>query len=109
MDFIEQWREQVSASLGEAAKLAVKVQGIDLEYALMAAGVLWPLRQPVQDFDMAAIAEVNKLLGPQAKHVLKTIQGWDNDLMQAAQALNTQVSSNPELDAALNTLIKNFR
>lgn len=109
MDFIEQWREQVAASLIEAAKLAVNIEGIDLEYALMAAGVLWPLRQPVQDFDMTAIEAVNKLLGPQAKQVLKTVQAWDNDLMEAARSLNTQVSDNSDLDMALNTLIKTFR
>src|SRR4030095_2896491 len=106
MDFMSQWREQVAVSLVEAAKLAVNTQSVDLEYALMAAGGLWPLRPPVQDFDMSAIEAVNKLLGPQGKHVLKTVQGWDDDLMTAAQELGTQASQNPELDNALNTLLK---
>ena len=109
MDFIDQWRVQVAVSLVEAARLAVNVQGIDLEYSLLAVGVLWPLRQPVQDFDMTAIETVNKLLGPQAKHILKIVQGWDDDLMEAAQNLGAQVNSNPEIDTALNLLIKQFR
>jgi WD40 repeat protein len=109
MDFIDQWRSQVVVSLVEAARLAVNVQGIDLEYSLLAVGVLWPLRQPVQDFNMEAIEAVNKLLGAQAKHVLRIVQGWDDDLMKAAQNLGAQVNSNPEIDTALNILIKQFR
>src|ERR1051325_8103305 len=109
MDFMSQWREQVADSLVEAAKLAVNTQSVDLEYALMAAGVLWPLRPPVQDFDMTAIEAVNKLLGPQGKLVLKIVQGWDDDLMAAAQDLGAKANQNPELDNALNALLKQFR
>ena len=109
MDFNDQWREEVATSLAEAAKLAVQVKSIDLEYALMTAAVLWPLRQPVQNFDVAAIMVVNQLLGPQAKPVLQVVQQWDGDLMAAAQDLNNRLVSLPELDSAINVLIKKFK
>jgi hypothetical protein len=109
MEFIDKWREQVSETLTECAKLAVGIQEVDLEYALMATAVLWPLKQPVQDFDMEAIEAVNKILGRQAKHVLRVVQDWDDDLMEAARSLSAEVTDNNELDAALDVLIKHFR
>lgn len=109
MDFVAKWQQQTEESLTRCAALAAKIEQVDLEYALMATGVLWPLRQPVQEFDMEAIAAVNQLLGSQAKHVLRVVQGWDDDLMAAARNLNQQLVGNTELDAALNILIKQFK
>jgi WD40 repeat protein len=108
MDFIANWREQINSSLAESARLAARVRRVDLEYALMAVGVLWPLRQPAQDFEIPAIEAAHKILGRQAKYILRVAQTLDNDFMEAAQGLNVQLAHSSELEAALNTLIKYF-
>ncbi len=74
MGFIDKWGEQIKASLANSAKLATDIKEVELEYALIATSVLWPLRQPVQEFDMEAIEAVNKLVGRQAKFVLRLVQ-----------------------------------
>ncbi len=109
MDFIDKWREEINTTLIESAQLAANIKEVDLEFALMATGVLWPLRHPVQEFDMEAIETVNKLVGRQAKHILRTVQRWDDDMMAAARGLNLQLVENPELDVCLNVIIKQFR
>lgn len=109
MDFVEKWREEINTSLAKSAALAADINEVDMEYALMATGALWPLRRPVQEFDMEAIEAVNNLVGSQAKHVLKVVQGWDDDMMAAARHLNTQIAANSELDSALNVIIKHFK
>jgi len=109
MDFIDKWREEVKGALDEAAGLAANANELDLEYGLMVAAVLWPIRQPVQEFDIEAIEAVNKLLGRQARHVLKLVQTLANDWQDAARDINGQLATNPELDAALNILIEQFK
>jgi len=109
MDFIDKWREEINSSVTECAKLAVSIKEAELEHALVATGVLWPLRQPVREFDMEAIGAVNTLLGGQAKYVLRTVQGWSDNAEAAARSLKLQMSENSELDAALGILIDQFK
>ncbi len=109
MNFIDKWQDSINTSLEQSARLATNTQQVDLEYALMATGVLWPLRQPVQEFDMEAIGLVNELVGSEAKHILRVVQSWDDDMLTAAQDLNTQLTNNTELDIALKVISKKFR
>jgi WD40 repeat protein len=107
MDFTDRWRDQIKETLAQSARLAA--QEANLEHALLATGLLWPLREPVREFDMEAIQAVNGLLGSQAKLVLRVVQGWDDDLLAAARQMSQQLAGNTELDAALNELIKQFQ
>ena len=107
MNFTDRWRDQIKETLPQSARLAA--QEASLESALLAAGLLWPLREPAREFDMEAIQAVNGLLGAQAKLVLRTVQGWDDDMLAAARQMSQELTANPGLDSALNTLINQFQ
>jgi len=109
MDFIATWRHQITDNLAKCAALAKDTQEAELEFALMATGVLMPLKAPAQNFNMEAIGAVNKLLGSRAKYVLKEVQSWQSeDLMAVAQAFNERLQNNQELETAVNLLVNQF-
>jgi WD40 repeat protein len=109
MNFVDTWREQATETLIKSAGIAATVRELDLEYALMAISLIWPLREPVQEFDIPAIEAAKMILGRRAKYILAIAQKLDDDLMQAARDLNTQLADDAELNAALNILIKYFK
>ena len=87
MTFIDRWRAQTLDSLAEFARLAAQAQDIDFTHGLLATAVLWPIREPVQDFDADAIDAVREIAGVQGKHALRAVQGWDDDPLEAARSL----------------------
>ncbi|MFQ5613192.1 MAG: tetratricopeptide repeat protein, partial [Anaerolineae bacterium] len=108
MTFIEQWRAKLAESLSEFARLAAEAQDIDFRTGVLAAGVLWPIREPVQDFDGEAIDAVRHIAGAGGKHILRAVQGWDADRLAAARSLAEAAAQNDDLAAALAALIEHF-
>jgi WD40 repeat protein len=108
MSFSDQWRAQVSSSLIECAKLVSTVTEVDLKYELLVVGVLWPIRQPVQEFNLEALQAVQEIVGGQARHVLRIIQQWDDDPVVAARDLATQAPRSGQLGQTFNALVAYF-
>ena len=52
---IEQWRDQLPDSLYKFAKLKLEAGETDFDAGLLAAAVLWPIRQALRDGDDDAI------------------------------------------------------
>lgn len=109
MDFLQQWREQTQTWLETAVRLVQDQPVGELEPALVALAVLWPLREPVQQFDLEAIAAVHQQAGPNAKFVLRLVQSWEgDDLLKTARRLRRDLAQSPELAAAVNRLLEQF-
>jgi len=108
MTFIDQWQEQLKNSLMECAKLVPTVLDVDLKYELMVVGLLWPIRQPIQDFNLEAIGAVQEVVGDRAKHVMQVVQAWGDDPLTVARNLAGQEFQSGELGAALRSLISYF-
>jgi tetratricopeptide (TPR) repeat protein len=108
MTFIERWQDRLPESLAAFAQLAVDTPGIDFTYGFLATGVLWPLRQPVKDYDGEAADAVHQLIGSQAGRILKLVNGWGDDPVAAARELALAASHNADLRAALTRLIDHF-
>jgi tetratricopeptide (TPR) repeat protein len=108
MTFVERWQEQLPDSLAAFAQLAVETPGIDFTYGFLAAGVLWPLRQPVKDYDGEAADALRQLVDTQAGRILKLVNGWGDDRVAVARELALAASQNADLRAALTQLIEHF-
>ncbi|MCB0195151.1 MAG: TIR domain-containing protein [Anaerolineae bacterium] len=108
MAFLDTWRTQVNNALASLAETAAGADTASFKHALLAAGILWPLRQPVQEFDLDAIEAVNQLLGSRAKYVLRSVQSMADDRPQAARELQAELAQDSELAAAVDTLIAHF-
>ena len=104
MTFLDTWRTQINESLANSTETG----DAKLKQALIAASILGPLRQPIQEFDLAAIEAVNQLLGSQAKYVLRCVQTLADDPLAAARELQTDLAQDLELAAAVDTLINYF-
>ncbi len=108
MSFIEQWQDQINDSLIECAKLVPLIPDADLKYQLLVVGVLWPIRQPVKDFDYETMAVVQELLGERSKYVLRMVQQWEDDQLIVARSMSAHSLQSGELGAALRHLITYF-
>jgi WD40 repeat protein len=108
MTFLEGWRAKLPDSLATFAKLATDVQDIDFTHGILATSILWPIRESIQDFEGDAIDTVRQIVGVKAKYVLKAIQSWGDDRLEAARLLAAQAFDNSELDTALTALIEHF-
>ncbi len=107
-DFVENWRGQLAESLVQVAQLAPQAPEVDFASGLLATGVLWPVREPVQEFDGDAIDAIRAIAGPQSKHILRAVQSWDHDPLTAARELAADARDNPDLAAALAALVAHF-
>jgi tetratricopeptide (TPR) repeat protein len=90
------------------ARLAPQVPDVDFASGLLATGVLWPVREPVQEFDGDAIDAIRAIAGPQGKHVLRVVQAWDDNPLAAARALSALAQDNLDLAEALAALVAHF-
>ena len=108
MTFVERWQDQIPASLAEFAQLAVDTPGIDFTYGFLAAGLLWPIRQPVKDYDGEAADALRQLADAQAGRILKIVNGWGDDPVAAARDLAREATQTPDFRAALARLIEHF-
>jgi hypothetical protein len=63
MTFIEQWQAQLADSLFQFAQLEPEAGDIDFGTGLLAAAVLWPVRQALSDRDEEAIGAVGQIVG----------------------------------------------
>ncbi|HXW01025.1 MAG TPA: NB-ARC domain-containing protein, partial [Anaerolineae bacterium] len=81
---------------------------VDLKYELLIVGILWPIRQPIQDFDLEAMQAVQDIVGEQAKHILRIVQQWGDDPLVAARNLAAQAPQSGQLGTTLNSLVKHF-
>ena len=107
-DFVENWRGQLTESLVQVARLAPQAPEVDFASGLLAAGVLWPVRARVQEYDGDAIDAIRAIAGPQSKHILRAVQTWDDDLLAAARALAAAAHADPAVAAALAALVAHF-
>lgn len=107
-EFVEQWRSQLTESLVHVARLAPQAPEVDFAAGLLATGVLWPVREPVQDFDGDAIDAIRAIAGAQSKHILRIVQSWDSDPLTAARDLAAAAAENPDLAEALAAVVAHF-
>jgi len=105
MSFVDHWRAQLTEVLSEAVRLALLTPEIDLKFELMVVGMLWPIRRPVQDFEVEALGAVQQIVANRAVPVLKMVQQWDDSMLDAARQLAAQSPRSRELDAGLQKLI----
>ncbi|MEW5958405.1 MAG: NB-ARC domain-containing protein, partial [Chloroflexota bacterium] len=108
MTFLKQWQAKLPDSLAAFAKLAAEVQDIDFTYGMLATAILWPIRESVKDFEGDTIDAVRQIAGVKAKYILKAVQSWEDNPLEAARSLAARAAGNPELGAALNVLIAHF-
>jgi hypothetical protein len=108
MSYLDLWQEQLKPSLVEAARLVQFAPDTDLKTELMVTGILYPVRQPVQDFNIDAMQAVQTVVGNHAPLVFQLIQQWGDDQLAAARDL-ARMPRGPELEEALNSLIKHFQ
>jgi tetratricopeptide (TPR) repeat protein len=108
MTFIEQWQRQLPDSLAEFARLVAHAQDIDFTHGILATAMLWPIRAALQEFDGDAIDAVRQIAGAPAKHVLRAVQSWGEDPLEAARGLAAQAAGNAELGQALSAVIQHF-
>lgn len=109
MRFVETWQSQLNEAYAEFARLAAATPEIEVGPGLMGAAILWPIRQVIQEFDGEALDAVRDICGPDAKHIFKAVQGWDDDPLIAARDLTTQTKGNPALVEALHKLSQYFQ
>ena len=108
MSFLDRWRVEAEAKLIECAGLSPDSADIDFHYKLIVVGLLWPIRLPVQDFDIEAMQAVQEVAGDKAKFIMQLVQSWGDDLLAVAEGLSTSHLQSGELGAALNALISYF-
>ncbi len=109
MTFIEQWQDQLPDSLFNFAKLEPEAGDIDFGSGLLAAAVLWPIRQALRKGDEEAIHALGQIVGlNQVDLVLQAVEGWENDLLEAARSLSVRAADDPRLDQALTALREYF-
>jgi len=108
--FVESWLKAVPGSLKAIAHLVSDTQArdIDLRYGLLTTGILWPVRKPLEDIDLEAIAALRDIDGLDYKLLLKTIQPWNDDILGAARTVAEQAKGNSQLRTALDKLITYF-
>ncbi len=107
--FIEQWQADLETSLQQFAHLATRLEEVDFIYGLLGTAIMWPIREAVQDFEGEALDSVMSLAPEKGKHILKVIQGFNDDPETAVQIVGKQVQENPELRQALTILINHFQ
>lgn len=108
MPFIDRWRESAPDTLAKATQLVPLAQDADLKFELMVVGLLWSARQPVQDFEVDALAAVQEIVGGRAVSVLQMVQQWDDDMLTAARQLAAQSPRSSELETGLKKLVAHF-
>jgi WD40 repeat protein len=108
MSYLDHWQEQLKPSLIEAARLVQFAPDTDLKFELMVTGILYPVRRPVQDFDIEAMQAVQEVVGDQAPQIFQLLQSWGDDQLVAAREL-AAMSRGADLESALKTVIKYFQ
>lgn len=109
MSFIDYWQTQLDSSLAEFAQLATTAQHIDFVYGILAAAVLWPVCQPVKQFNLEAIQAVQQVAGAeQSGPLLSLLQSCPADRLEVAQTLASQARANAQLRAAVAAIIDYF-
>jgi len=108
MSFVEQWREQVSASLGAFVQRATDIKDIDLLSGVLPVAVLWPLRERVKQYDGDTADAVRDIVGAGAGRILKLVGAWGDDPVPAARGLAASAAQDVELRAALARLVEYF-
>ncbi len=107
-DFVESWRSQLNESLVDVARLATEAPEVDFASGLLAMGVLWPVRVPVQEFDGDAIDAIRSIAGVHSKLILRAVQEWEGDQLEAARGLAAAATANPALAEALAAIVSHF-
>jgi tetratricopeptide (TPR) repeat protein len=102
--FIERWRSELDGSVAEFAQLATTAADIDLTHGILATAVLWPIRAQVQEYDGDALDALRHIVDVRAKHIIKAMQGWDDDRLACAHQLASQAEKNTDLSLALAAL-----
>jgi hypothetical protein len=95
---IEQWRDQLPDSLYKFARLKLEAGETDFDAGLLAAAVLWPIRQALRDGDDDAIQAAGGIVGlNQVDLVRQAVAGWADDPLEAARSLSARAADAPVL------------
>lgn len=108
MPFIEDWQQQITESLASLVHHAPQVKDIDLITGVLPVGVLWPIRQPVREYDGPTADAVREIVGSEAGRILKIVSGWSDDQVAAARALAAKAANDAKLRTALTCLVDRF-
>ena len=107
MSFLDEWRSLVRTSLTDVARGMTTSEQPDL--ALLAVGVLWPIRTSIQDFDGAALDAVKQAAGDGGGKMLRAVGSWSDDRNVAIHELRTQVVADEGLRSAIERLLTVFK
>ncbi|MCB8978649.1 MAG: hypothetical protein H6657_14610 [Ardenticatenaceae bacterium] len=108
MEFLSQWQEDITSSLEEFSNFAQDQRDLELTYGLVATGILWPIREKVQEFDIDAINAVKKIIPQQNNVLLRFLQHWSPNKLEAVQELASAAKQDINLQSALDQLLEFF-
>jgi tetratricopeptide (TPR) repeat protein len=108
MTITERWQQQIPDTLALFVQRASETKDIDFTTGILPVGVLWPIRQPVQEYDGDAADAVRDIVGDGAGRILKLSAAWPDDPVVAARTLAEQVAGDTDLRDALNRLTEHF-
>jgi formylglycine-generating enzyme required for sulfatase activity len=108
MTFVNTWQAQLDNVYADFAHLATQYPEIDF-ICVLAAAILWPVAQPIKQYNLETIQAVQQVAGDNSSAILNVIQNWPADRLEAARYLAQQGQNNPELRTALTQLIDYFQ
>ena len=108
MTRLDDWQTSVDASLAAFAKIVDRDNELELTYGLVATGLLWPIRDNVQEFDADAIHAIKQITARGSKELLRFLQGWSSEQIPAVRELSQASKQSKELRASLDQIIAHF-
>lgn len=107
MTFITEWQAKLENSYTNFAQLAATQPNFNFTY-LLGLAVLWPVVQPVKQYNVAAIQAVQQILPDSSSAVLATIPTLPEGQAEAVQSLAALACDDATLEQALIKLIDYF-
>ena len=106
--FIARWQGQLTQSLADFAGLANDIEDVDFTTGILAAAVVWPIREPVREYDGDAADAVQQIAGAGAGSILKVVNQLPENRAAGAKALQAAAAEQPALRDGLVKLIDHF-
>lgn len=106
MSFLDNWSKKLESSFSEFAELGAGAQDVDLNFGIIGAALLWPVREALEDDE--GYDALSEICGPKANQVLRAMRKWADDREAAARDLAEQAQTNDKPQAALNSLSEHF-
>jgi hypothetical protein len=108
MTFLADWQTSVDSSLAEVTELIDLDKDLELTYGLVATGLLWPIRDKIDEFDASAIQAVKQLTPQGNRALLRFLQGWSPEKLSAAREISLAAKQDTELRSSLDQIITHF-